>query len=459
MNVQERTRDHTTWRGSGRARRREIRVGSNYKTPGNAFAPSAPGLEQAQGAPPDWAGFWDFSFAGLNAPLQTFARDSMDVGNRAMVGCRLSDRPQSWWNLKAMNVNPVDAFVSEDGLTITYAGLWDGCDLVFEVQGMRLVKRIVIWDKSIAPPHFEFTVQYGQGHDFAVSGGSMRLSQDGIDYLRTDIPWGKDSATTGLGPDGENQIPTTLTEQAPVAGRPVVRITPDPVAMASAFGTVTIDPTSVISGSASLQDAMILSGGNADKNYGSRADFVFKNNGTQKSLLRVLTSALPIGTYNTVDIDVYPNAGSTIASESRRVLPGNSWVEGTSNGVIESGAVCWNYPTYNAPPWNGTAGCSTPHVDYQDDNVCTFGSYTSGVWATENCTAAGVANFQGWVDGTYANEGFVLGFSGASTAQLRLSSQQGTNPWFVTIDYDELVGGLPRLGRGRGIFRGAFRGV
>lgn len=424
-------------------RSRRIRNYSQwYRTDSNVYAPTGRTLGEENAPPYGWEGGWDMRWAMLDSPVQAFISNaSSEEGNGTLWGARLSWRPELWVNFKLLETNSgVTPTPNLDGRFVQWPSILDGGGFLrLDTMGDALGKLLRFTSQPSAWPRI--SVMQSPGCTFEIVDRSRLrfLAPDGDVYLETRPAygwWGAADPTADEATQGRVEI--VEGEAITVNGKQLrtFRLVPLAEDWGAAVFPIYLDPTLTVSGTTDLEDTCLLSGGNADKNYGGRTDVVFKNNSTQIAVFRVVSGALPAGTYNSVDISVYPAAGATVNSHSNRILSGNAWVEGVSNGVIEAGAACWNWAVYNTLAWNGSAGCNTAGVDYNSDNLCVFGPYTSGVWATEPCTAAGVAAFQGWADASHANEGMRLGEGGASTAQLRIASQESANGWYVDIDYN-----------------------
>lgn len=383
-------------------RKRSIRNWSNFKTPGQEFKPANPGAGTAQGAPPYWAGAFDFSLQSLDGALQVFARDAMDVGNRAMVGVRSSKDPGCWINFKALNVNPVDAVITNNGKTITYPGLWPGCDLVYTVGAHKLKEVVRIWDKSIAPEYFEWTIKAAPGCPVDIAGDVLRLRDgDGVSVIHTAAPWGEDSATTAPTVSGKQHIACTFTQQDDYQGNVVGRLTPSPEGMAAAVGAVELDPTTEISGPTDIDDAFCASGGDQTKNYGGHANVIVRG-GTRNGFIRVATGAIPVAaTYTDFTMTGYANIVSNTNPVSRQVNAANVWYEGVSSGSVEVDAISWYGPQTVTLFWADLPG---------GDGAGDVTGAASPAW---NPTVSGVLTapltaswVDSWINGGAFNNGF-----------------------------------------------------
>ena len=420
------------------ARKKTIRNWMNYRTPGSEYNLAKAKAISAQGDPPDWVGAFDFSFTSLESALQVFARDSMDVGNRAMVGVRHSENPSAWLNMKAINGSAVDAVITEEGSKITYPGLWPGCDLVYEIFGATLKETVVVWDKSISPAYFEWSLKYGPGFDLSINDSVMRLFDTSTEdcFIRSQYPTGWDSAT--LGPyDGKQKIRCTLTEQSSYQGNRVIRLTPNVEDMAVAIGIVYLDPPLTVDAAGDIDDNTMYSAGFADQdNNGSSISIKTEPSSERRGLLRIADSALPEGDYSQANLEVYTNTATTVTFY--RILPAAAaWIEGNKVGSEAStGESNWLQMNYNETNWPGSAGCSTSGTDFTTTDSTTSGTTNAGNW---NTIGLDTGIFSDWSQGVFANGGYVVTSSANNSLA---SSDNGSVPLYFELVYTEVSSGL-----------------
>lgn len=401
-------------------------------------------VSESQSEPEDWDGQYDFSHESQKAPLQVFVRDKNTVGNSAMAGCRLSDSPSSWLNIRAQdidnNVNPV--FSSN---TATWAGLWTNADLRFDIGAHKLAKHIVL----NAPGHassFDFTLRTAGSHSIEISDNAGVLKNDNGDtVLRISSPYGTDA-------NGDD-IRCTMTVVSTDGGLTRVRITPNPDDMSSAVYPVDIDPTTQVSGASALDDAVLFPGA-PNNNYGARTLLswrVYSGSPLNIPLWRIANSSIPSGTLSQCDFYLRFLSNKPVTTSARyvaRVLSANNWVEGTQNGATETGSCCWNYLAYDASSptsWAGSAGCGTADTDYDDSTKFLDAWYlTSPVSHTS--TTFPNDWLESWRDGVYTNCGIVganefTAYNSVSTVATNEHSDPTTHPYF-DITYTE-AGGSP----------------
>jgi hypothetical protein len=380
------------------------------------------------------------AYAALEAPLQAFAGDTTDPLNSALWGVRCADRPNTWANWKAYGV--VDGITprldtDEAGNVIgaTWVGLWPGADLRIVNGGHKVEKWIVINERS-ASTHYEFTLKLAGGHDAVQVGDTLSIQDpQGVERLSTRTPWARDSATTAGTADGRNYYPATLTRMGNVGNLARYAIDIRAEDLASAVLPLEIEPTTTISGTANIQDALI-NGNGPDNNYGGWDRCYLGGNDAYKTLVRVNKTQIPSGSLTGFRFFVYPTTVSVspFNAVSYAVKDANNWVEGTASIAPQTGSCCWNRTAYNTTSWAGSAGCGTSGTDYDADSsppssdlypASAFHAITlKPAWATA------------WRDDTRTNNGALLRHTSSATAvfQSTENSNSAQTP-YVEIDY------------------------
>lgn len=448
--------NHWTDAPHGEGRRRTLSNWLNFWTQGQGWAPCAPAATPAQGTPPNWPGQFDFSHGSQAAALQCFFRDATDPGNRAMVGARLSARPGSWLNLKALDCTAAD--VELEAGNARWPDLWAQTDLIFRPGRGKLQKEII----CKAPGHplvFRFTVKIAPGHTFEVANGLGRLLDEGSEVLELRSPFASDA-------NGE-AIQIVMRASNPVGPFQVVELALDPADLAGAVYPVTVDPTVVISGTTDIEDNLMYQGG-VTTNYGGAVFAIFGlrlANQRTRTLFRIDESTIPSGSITAFRMLAwrYSNAFSANPGtlEFYIIKDANDWVEGTSGGGPQAGSACWNQAKYLSQNWAGSVGCGTSGVDYDADASPPSWPYlarTAGpdVLHTIPLDAAWPPL---WRDAARVNNG-IIGFGDEITTSTQFfirSSESAGNPLSFEIDYTELPKGAKR-GIGRGLRRGVGRG-
>ena len=351
-------------------RKRTIGV-SNFWTPARGWKASSPHMAVSAGEPSDWeGGTYDYTRSSINGPIQVHIKRGA-----ALVMAR-SDRPRSNLRLKPIGGADIDPVVSADGLTITYPGMWLGCDLIYKL-GRKVKSWIKVWDKSIAPVRFGWTVRHHDSHTINIANNTLNLlDANGKIALTIPAPWGHDSSTAAPTHDGKQRIRCALNERARDGGAQTVWLKPNVDDMASAIGDVWLDPTVIVSGTTDVEDAGLLSAANADFNYGGWAvspiGMVKNSTYVSNEVTRLATSALPTDTitgfrwvfYHYLASGAVTTAGTASAY---RVTDGNVWTEGVNNGVAEVGASSWNDSAAPTAWLGGSNGCAISGTDYIAD--------------------------------------------------------------------------------------------
>lgn len=409
-----------------RGRKRTIKNWMHYRAPqaesklvADDFDPwieTRPRAKPPNGVIPKWTGNIDMAFASLDAPLQAFAGDTTDAKNSALWGVRCADRPDSWANWKAYGVKEgVAPKIEEDEagnvIGATWPGLWPGADLEIRHEGHKASKTIVVRERS-APTHYEFTLKMAGGHEAVESGGGLSIRDaQGVERMAVRAPWARDSATTGIGPDGAQYFAATLKRMADVTikgGGKVAcyAIDIDPRDLASAVLPLYIDPTTTISGTAAIEDTQLRADAASNLNFGGRVNMYCSLN-LWIPLIRVTQASLPDGSYTAARLKAYceeHSGGGAKTPTAYQVSSANTWVEGSKDYAVEVGACSWGHAKHDTQAWAGSAGCQTANVDY-----ITTGSTTISVTGTGAFTATlPTAWFAAWKSGAVVANGFML---------------------------------------------------
>lgn len=427
------------------SRRRRIgNYGNFFRSDAGIYRPTALGVEEAQSAPYDWQGLWDFRWAQLNTPLQSFASDAAsDAASGCLWGCRLSWLPRLWVNFKLLGALPgVTPTPNLGQRTVTWPSVLQGPGHLQVDAGRHALSKKIRFDGQPAQwPRISIRQPLGCTFEIDNETTLVFLSANGTEYMRTRPAFGWWGAASP-DEDGAQTGRLRVVEADPInvngMALRTVRLVPVAEDWAAATFPIYLDPSLVISGTTDLEDTA-LSSLAATSNYGAnfyvRYTQVTAPTTAWRGLIRVMTSALPAGVYTAASWTYYNTAAAGGDVLVKRVLPGNDWVEGTAVAGIQSGSTCWDYVKHNTQAWAGSSGCNTSGVDYDSALALTIPAATGS--STTAFAAAGVAAFQGWYNSTFANEGFVIGGGGASTTVATLHTQEyGVNPWTVEIFYD-----------------------
>lgn len=431
--------------GLGQVRRR-IANWQNYRTPSGIWAATDVDVEEQGSPPPDWTGGYEFTHACLRNPLQAFVGDSTDPANTALIGLRLSWRPECWVNFKAVGVNAVNMVVDRPNRRVAWPLLWAQSDLGYDLGKGRIQKGI----RLRAPGHptqFRFAVRLPAGFTHEIVNNSLRLKDsNGVEFMHSPPAWGEDA--TG------KAIVVQLLAGQPVTFKgvsyPTIRLVPSATDLATATYPVLIDPTTTISGTTDTQDASIYSGSSTG-NYG-RASLLFgKRTGglIWRTVLRISASAIPAGTLTAFRLLICRSSygDSTVAGtlDCYCVKNANTWVEGNSAGADESGSCSWAYTKWNTQGWAGSSGCGTIGTDYDNETPASYAydAYSAGdpAWHT---VALKTAWATAWRDATRTNNGFFVRSRSETQGDIfyAYASENGTYPLYFEIDYSS---GGPQL--------------
>ncbi len=169
-----------------------------------------------------------------------------------------------------------------------------------------------------------------------------------------------------------------------------------------------------------VEDAFIFErSGYEDFNYGGRVNFAVGEPAntarTRRSLIRFKDIFSNIGSgkiITSATMYLYCNSESSTTDYSvsaYRVL--KDWVEGTQNGVSESGSSCWNYAQYTSLPWSTTGCGAASDVTGEDstaDRRATAEASTlitsTGQYFAWDLTSA----VQNWYSGAWSEYGVIL---------------------------------------------------
>jgi len=377
------------------------------------------------GAPHQWQGAYDFQRRLLNAgPLQVFVGDASTPGNTALIGMRPDDDPTKWLNLKLLNVNPVEPNFAIKRRAVIWPAVQNNLALVAQFARHKLS----LWCRISGPRalnQVRFAVRQPDGFGFTVHDNSWVSFEDasGMKYLRTQPKYGVIGTMAGPSEDIDVvRFAVTISEGAPITvGARTLRtlvVAWDAVAVAAILasgGVAWVDPTTTISGTSSIEDNMLLSG-SPGSNYGGLVSCVtgYYSSSVPRSLLRIATSAIPLGSISSVTLNIY--RGTAVNSDTGDTLnayavktANTGWIEGTGTPATQA-ASCWNYHTLSSQAWAGSVGCGTSGTDYDasaDGSVAYTGPFKSGADYLVQLSLL-PATFQDWKSGARTNDGLLL---------------------------------------------------
>jgi hypothetical protein len=410
---------------------RRIQNWHNYYESAGVLAPVDLTLIEDPSKPNDWpAGWpWPFQYAVFSDALQVALGDSSNPSNTALLGMRSAKRHECGLVIKPLNVNAVSPVFSASERSVTWNGIWTNANLEYQKAQGRIVKTIVL----TAPGHptsFRFVYRLFPGMSAAIVDGRVEISDaQGVVVLVLVAPWGVD--TTG------GHIRCSFSPAGTVSYLgitcPTFRITPNATDLATAVYPVEIDPTATLSGTSAIEDAMIH-GVNTTLNYGGSTSFSVDAGTPTRSLLRLVTAAIPAGLHSAFRLYMYHSTnGRTVRAYF--VSDANAtWVEGTVATQAQTGSCCWAYKAYHATTptaWAGSAGLGTSGTDYDADASppsCT--TIAGNAYLVLNLRYAWS---QAWKNATRANGGIRLVC--AAGADGINSTENASNQPYAEIDY------------------------
>ncbi|MGH3659449.1 MAG: DNRLRE domain-containing protein, partial [Micromonosporaceae bacterium] len=198
---------------------------------------------------------------------------------------------------KPRRVSPV-----VDGSTVTYRGVFDGADLVYEVTPTSLKEQIVVHSKPAAAPSYVFTVRVagltarqGKGKSIIFTGRDKARP-----VLSIPAPFMFDDRTDRASPHGKVWTEKVGQQLSRSGSKTTITVTPDAKWLASGKRAypVTIDPTVKIQPVPSDgQDVQIYSG-NATGNYNGSYHMSVGTDATDayRSLVQFPLTGVPAGT-------------------------------------------------------------------------------------------------------------------------------------------------------------------
>jgi len=446
MSVIHRQKNYTDYDMGGANRKRKIGNHVNFVDHQGNWGETISNITSQASEPPAWSGNYDFDRASLNAPMQFFARDAQDAGNRAMVGIRLSDRPQFWMNLKAHNIDNAVDVTDVSNTVVQWTGLWT--DTNYRIQHLRhKIKVDFVLTGENHPASFTETIQLGGGMTLVDNGNNTISVMNGEEEVFVmPTPYGYLESD-----DTQAQVVAcTMVVGEKVAGRDTIVVTPnaDDLTSVGYAENIVIDPTATISGTSAIEDSQLSQVGNLNNNYGGSVLLSNKDTSGIESrpIFRITDGNFPEGTIT--DFKWIMRAGLTVETFSGEVYkfkPANNWVEGTTNGTApEIGANCWTFLAYDASSptnWAGSAGAGTSGTDYFADVSPPILSGDTTAVGDPLTTTLPTAWVTDWRDTPSNNQGFIVNPTGGSTNGRMGSTENSNSATHPTFEIDYTAGG------------------
>lgn len=412
----------------GHKRRRTISNWMNFRTPHHGFILAAPLIAEATRKPDDWDGNFDFQRTSQAGALQTFFGDTRDPDNPAMVGLRLADRPAFWVNFRAIGTLPNPVVVAE-GARHAWRGLWKNTTLRYVDSAHKLTKEIILRERP-HPVRFRFSVRLPPHLTLVFrNGGGAILGPNGNERLTLLTPWGRDANDKTIGVTMRQGLDT-------VRGLPVIVIEVNEDDLVGASYPVTIDPTTIISGTTDIEDADLVSlWPFSQYNYGGLATANLATN-APTHLLR-LVSGIPNGNITGFRFFLKSMQSNTNTIQAHFVADANDYVEGSGGGIApEVGACNWFYAKHATQSWAGSNGCNTSGVDYDADlSPPTLALSGATGWETFVLDSEWPPL---WRDGIRTVNGMRITMNTGTSARWWASEAPlGVNQPYFEIDYEE----------------------
>jgi len=465
---------------AGPQRMRKHRNWANWQSPAGIWSPSDEAMESAVDPGDLEGGSFVYGEAQTRAPLQVYLKNSDDAENSTRVHVRKASHPRQWFEVAANKGDPnfnlgVPADVTRADRKIVFADLWQTgaatprkANLIWLTQRHRLDKRIRIKGPN-APTSYQFRFRLPLGWSLVVRpNGSIAIrnpSNDPRFIVRSPIAW--DSADGGNlrqpGPlSGSYNAAYTIDSQTTAPGGNPVYIVSVALtdSIASAVFPVFLDPTSTVSGTADIEDNMMISTV-SNSNYGG---FSYMLTGRLTSehyryVIRISDiSAIPAGTLDAARMlcyhQAYANSTQQNVVNAYPIVDANAWVEGTnSGGPSQIGSSNWNYAVHSSLAWAGSGGCSTSGTDWDAASAGNFTlpAYTSGPDVQRTLTFDSTTIFAQWRDSIRVSNGFFMwGQVDINNRISRIMATEDANAPTFEIDYTEPSGLSRGIGRSTG---------
>ena len=474
-------------RGGGRFTK-TIKNWAGFKR--NGIWSESQGRLEAASDPSDLDGFV-YGEQSAKAPLQLYLKNGDDAKNATRVHGRYSDDPGSWFEVAANKgglgfVDGVAAIITRNERRARFNQLWSTgagngrkSSLNWFTLRHRLRKVIRInGPQALTSYQFRLRLPVDWSFEIAANGDGMIKNGAGVARFRMPAPYAWDSADGGdvQGPsiDGPRYAAEFVIDQAlTVGGHPVylfsVAVTDS---IASATFPVWLHPdTTIISGTAAIEDALLFKGGN-HLNYGSLTgngasigDSALPSQ-TARGLVRILSPGtnIPAGTITAVRWEhtrnSNPNSFNIGTMEAYTVASAFSdWVEGTGTGQLQVGSCDWVDRVHGTSAWSTPGGAVGTDFDSGNIGTLAYAAYSAGPPVAGTFTFSDVTDFSAWRDGDKANGGMLfkeavdgVGANDYYTTE----STEGINPPSFEIDFTPPAAGHRAINRAiaRSIGRG-----
>jgi hypothetical protein len=405
--------------------------------------------------PTEWEGNVDFGTKSVGGAVETYAEDTTDGLNPCLVGMRDTARPRYWLNIKPVGIDTPQAMEKLPGRRVRWKGVWDDCNIIWVLGHRGLGKTIRVVRKEANRNTFRFSLRYpSERMTHEVTPSSLVFKDKNTNEVLFES-----SAPYAIDADG-NISSATFTDPGPVTiGQrefPTVRIVIPQQFMNSATYPVEVDPTVNLKGTADTEDVLIFrtSPGTPDtRNWGSLTFSACGPAERGRSLFRAVTSSLPSGSVSSCTLDLWrygqvtANTAGTL--EAYQISNGNGWVEGTSTGTTESGAVNDQYVIHATQAWNSwpLASGSDYDADASPPSVA-FPGITVGASEIKYTLTLPTTWPENWKSGGHDNNGVMLREKDEDSLNKRFdfrTSEYATSTYHPTLNitYTDAAGIAP----------------
>lgn len=359
------------------------------------------------GRPPWWSEAATYEFAGGWQSAQAALEVRIDRGatsaspnKGALVGWRLSERPNCWSN--KMTVGGVAGILPTiDGNVTTWDGLYGPDTRLDVISGPASTQTVSSYPgRPTEWPRFSIRVPNGHTVEFAEDKRTMRyLDGAGVEYAHTRPAhgwWGSDVIDSAMDNTGGVEIHLVSVDAAKNHTDYLIELRVIEAEWLGAWGDWHLDPTDVISGATAIDGALVLNNpGLTSWNWGANLFWDIGRHGStslRRSIVRVVDGSLPAGPVTAASISLWRVAdGQSLSSVSLLfygVKSGNTWGEGGSTGGASSPGECSWDDRADPAGWIGSAGCGVLGTDTESTPGATqlVPAHTSGPNVNYNVT-------------------------------------------------------------------------
>ncbi|WP_069462975.1 DNRLRE domain-containing protein [Actinacidiphila rubida] len=285
------------------------------------------------------------------------------------------------------------------GDRVAYKGAYPGADLTYQTGPSGVKESIVLAKAPAAGASYAFTLKLPGLTPRQLADGAIALygGEANTPLFTIPAPYmsdARDDANSPYGKVSSTKVAQTMSWDAK-AGVLHLKVTPDAGWLADAHRRypVTIDPTIVVSPAPSDAANVMVLADSPTTNYASswRLSVGTTTTGAARSLIRFPMPSVP--------------AGTTVTSADLKLYYDQTFTTGTNTVPMQALAANASWNPANAT-WNSASGIGGPVA-----GTTSMAANALGVWNDFPVTST----VQGWLNGTTANNGFVLKAAGEST--------------------------------------------